>query len=101
MPGIYFGTQGGIRSQINFFQKFSATPPHSFVINSSHHSGLRISTKGAQVPFSPGPRQKRLKAAFDLVPGAGFEPARPCGHKILSLARLPTSPPGQVTCFSK
>ena len=30
------------------------------------------------------------------VPGAGVEPARPCGHKILSLAWLPITPPGQV-----
>jgi hypothetical protein len=29
------------------------------------------------------------------VPGAGIEPARPYGHKILSLAWLPITPPGQ------
>ena len=29
------------------------------------------------------------------VPGAGLEPARPNGHKILSLACLPIPPPGQ------
>ncbi len=27
-----------------------------------------------------------------MVPGAGIEPARPCGHKILSLAWLPITP---------
>ena len=27
------------------------------------------------------------------VPGRGLEPLRPCGHQILSLARLPISPP--------
>ena len=30
------------------------------------------------------------------VPGAGLEPARPNGHKILSLACLPIPPPGQI-----
>jgi hypothetical protein len=30
------------------------------------------------------------------VPGAGIEPARPYGHKILSLAWLPITPPGQT-----
>jgi hypothetical protein len=27
-----------------------------------------------------------------MVPGAGIEPARPCGHEILSLGRLPIPP---------
>ncbi len=31
---------------------------------------------------------------FFVVPGAGLEPARPCGHKILSLERLPFRHPG-------
>lgn len=30
-----------------------------------------------------------------MVPGAGIEPARPCGREILSLLRLPISPSGQ------
>ena len=29
-----------------------------------------------------------------VVPGTGVEPARPCEHQILSLARLPIPPPG-------
>ena len=32
-----------------------------------------------------------------LVPEAGLEPARPDGHKILSLACLPIPPLGQLT----
>ncbi len=32
---------------------------------------------------------------YTAVPGAGLEPARPCGPKILSLVRLPITPPGQ------
>src|SRR4030042_6367833 len=28
-----------------------------------------------------------------LVPGGGVEPSRPCGHRILSPARLPVPPP--------
>ncbi len=36
-----------------------------------------------------------MPADINPVPRAGIEPARPCGHKILSLARLPISPPGQ------
>ena len=31
-----------------------------------------------------------------MVPGAGIEPARPEGRQILSLLRLPISPPGQI-----
>src|SRR3954462_1234582 len=31
-----------------------------------------------------------------LVPLAGLEPARPCGHLILSQARLPIPPQGQA-----
>lgn len=31
-----------------------------------------------------------------LVPGAGIEPARPKGREILSLLRLPISPPGLI-----
>ena|GEM_PF-2149075 len=31
-----------------------------------------------------------------LVPGAGIEPARPCGQRILSPVRLPVSPSGQA-----
>lgn len=30
-----------------------------------------------------------------MVPGAGIEPARPEGRQILSLLRLPISPPGR------
>lgn len=29
-----------------------------------------------------------------MVPGVGIEPTLPCGNEILSLARLPVSPPG-------
>ena len=38
--------------------------------------------------------QKSLKPLPLLVPGAGLEPARPCGRGILSPLRLPISPPG-------
>ena len=33
---------------------------------------------------------------YELVPGAGIEPARPCEREILSLLCLPISPPGRV-----
>jgi site-specific DNA recombinase len=36
-----------------------------------------------------------------LVPGTGIEPAHPCGRQILSLLRLPISPPGQQGCKCK
>ncbi len=32
-----------------------------------------------------------------IVPGAGLEPARPCGRGILSPLRLPVPPPGLTT----
>ena len=35
-----------------------------------------------------------------LVPLAGIEPARPCGHQILSLARLPIPPQGHISDHS-
>jgi hypothetical protein len=31
-----------------------------------------------------------------MVPGTGVEPARPCEHQVLNLARLPIPPPGQA-----
>lgn len=39
---------------------------------------------------------KTLFRGLNLVPGAGIEPARPCGHKILSLAWLPITPSRHV-----
>ncbi len=35
----------------------------------------------------------RIDWESDLVPGEGIEPTLPCGNQILSLARLPISPP--------
>ena len=35
-----------------------------------------------------------------LVPGVGIEPTRPCDRQILSLLRLPISPPGRVLVHS-
>ena len=35
------------------------------------------------------PWRKELPANI-LVPGAGFEPARPCGHPILNRTRMPS-----------
>ena len=34
----------------------------------------------------------RLVLYWILVPASGVEPPRPCGHEILSLARMPISP---------
>ena len=39
-------------------------------------------------------------AVLKLVPGAGIEPALPCGKRILSPLRLPISPPGHITSQS-
>jgi hypothetical protein len=36
------------------------------------------------------------KCLFLLVPGAGLEPARPFGQRILSPQRLPIPPPGHA-----
>ena len=35
-----------------------------------------------------------------MVPGAGLEPARPCGQRILSPLRLPVPPPGHRSGLS-
>ena len=49
-------------------------------------------------PHRIPPRRKRVEKTGDsggkVVPGTGVEPARPCEHQILSLARLPIPPPG-------
>lgn len=36
--------------------------------------------------------QKNTPYGVQLIPAAGVEPARPCGHWILSPARLPVPP---------
>src|SRR5258708_5709272 len=43
-----------------------------------------------------GPQAEEEIAAGGVVPGAGFEPAWPCGLGILSPLRLPVPPPGRV-----
>ena len=48
-----------------------------------------------------GNLQLEINFKMGLVPRAGFEPAQPCGHKILSLACLPIPPPRQQTGRSK
>ena len=40
--------------------------------------------------------QKNTPYGVQLIPAAGVEPARPCGHWILSPARLPIPPRRQV-----
>ena len=51
-----------------------------------------VSTLGAAHCDTTRPRA--TPTASRGIPGAGLEPARPCEHKILSLARLPISPSG-------
>ncbi len=41
----------------------------------------------------------RSVAVASVVPGAGIEPARPCGPGILSPLRLPVSPPGHSSHY--
>ena len=61
------------------------------------HQLLRL----AWLPITP-PGQNlfncvlRRYAMQDAVPRAGIEPARPCDREILSLLRLPISPPRQA-----
>src|SRR6267143_6965182 len=53
----------------------------------------------SQLSYSPT-RTLTLQAAAEscqgMVPGAGLEPARPCGHRILSPDRLPFRHPGSA-----
>ena len=51
-----------------------------------------VSTLGAAHCDTTRPRA--TPTASRGIPGAGLEPARPCEHKILRLARLPISPSG-------
>jgi hypothetical protein len=51
----------------------------------------------SQLSYSPTrgiTLQGRSEGCQGMVPGAGVEPARPCGHQILSLAWLPLHHPG-------
>ena len=45
-------------------------------------------------PFAVYPKTGTKPVFGYTVPGVGIEPTWSCGHKILSLARLPISPPG-------
>ena len=38
------------------------------------------------------------KGNYSILPGAGVEPARPYGHRILSPVCLPVPPSGQDDC---
>ena len=59
-------------------------------------SGNRnIYSIGLRFPHESLPDFLLHNSLRSLVPGAGIEPARPYGHKILSLAWLPITPPGQ------
>ena len=40
-----------------------------------------------------GPGGRNVSDPTSQVPGAGVEPARPCGHGFLRAACLPVSPP--------
>ena len=51
-----------------------------------------LQTKGGK-PNMKG--KNTIKFERFMVPGAGIEPARSCLRQILSLVRLPISPPGQ------
>ena len=44
-------------------------------------------------------QQVKLQIAINLVPGAGIEPARCFHRQILSLLRLPISPPRRRLCI--
>ncbi len=55
--------------------------------------GLAVWQSSSEIARDSEAKASRVR----LVPGTGVEPARPCGHQILSLARLPIPPPGQPT----
>src|SRR6266850_8241766 len=42
------------------------------------------------------PCEDTHSSLLDLVPENGVEPSRPCGHRILSPARLPVPPLGHI-----
>ena len=70
------------------FQDKRATEPFKMPWASlaSHKlKAIKLSTKG----------KNTIKFERFMVPGAGIEPARSCLRQILSLVRLPISPPGQ------
>lgn len=75
------GARGGNR----FLQNQYTFWPYCFAV-------LTIYLKSFSIPLDK--IKTELKLSNYSVPGAGIEPARPYGHKILSLACLPISPPG-------
>ncbi len=94
------------------------TSKANFVLGASRGSDLRERTRKGRVYFrvpmffgtrkyetytesvrlesSPRHKLKIRFRGFFAVPGVGIEPTKPCGHKILSLARIPISPPGHI-----
>ena len=62
------------------------------------HLNKSLETSPDTSPRNQKPRQTQAWQGFQkfAVPGTGIEPAHPCGRQILSLLRLPISPPGQT-----
>jgi hypothetical protein len=58
------------------------------------------STRGVYAELAEGLAQGRISSPEILVRKEGFEPPRPFGHKILSLARLPVPPLPQWWLYS-
>ena len=65
-------------------------------------SNLRLASRAVRgepvFPFSAALRAAnsvgKKSESLIMVPGAGLEPARPCGQEILSLSCIPIPPPG-------
>ena len=56
--------------------------------------------KSPRVVHRSGLAPGKISSAEILVRKEGFEPPRPFGHKILSLARLPVPPLPQLTHYT-
>ena len=84
MPGAGVG-------HINFLSVTKNFRDPDFLIFSAEKISKNLSTPARKPSSWLAPLQKR----FAYLPGAGVEPARPYGHKILSLACLPIPPPGR------
>jgi hypothetical protein len=90
--------QRSVKAQRSAQRKPSAAPKPSAASKESpaQRPPLPFGIKEGDPRSSFPDGRDKPRVALKMVPGTGVEPAQGCPHKILSLARLPISPPGHT-----